>query len=133
MADIRHESRIRASRGRVLNALTDAGQLGQWHAADVRAEGGGLAISYRDGPAFHWEVIAATPDRVTWQCTRGPGDSPGTRVEFRLNDTGDGRTLLELEHSGWPGEHGNFRKCNTLWGGLLHRLREVVERPAATR
>ena len=31
------------------------------------------------------------------------------------------------QHAGWPGTHGNFRKCNTTWGVLLHHLRDYVE------
>ena len=46
---------------------------------------------------------------------------------FTLTKTDDDRTLLEHVHAGWPGTHGNFRKCNTTWGVLLHHLRDYAE------
>jgi uncharacterized protein YndB with AHSA1/START domain len=51
----------------------------------------------------------------------------GTTATFTLTKTDDGRTLVEHVHAGWPGTHGNFRKCNTTWGVLLHHLRQYAE------
>ena len=51
----------------------------------------------------------------------------GTTATFTLTRTDDDRTLRRLQHAGWPGTHGNFRKCNTTWGVLLHHLRDYVE------
>jgi hypothetical protein len=64
---------------------------------------------------------------VAWKCAAGPGDSPGTIVSFHLSLLADGRTLVEQDHQGWPGTHGNYRKCNTYWGVLLHHLKQYVE------
>jgi hypothetical protein len=63
---------------------------------------------------------------VVWLCTKGPGDSVGTTATFLIS-TSDDRTLLELKHSGWPGTHGNFRKCNTIWAVLLHHIQQYVQ------
>ena len=72
-------------------------------------------------------ITASEPlTRVQWRCTRGPGDSVGTTATFTIAPVGE-RTLLELQHAGWPGTHGNFRKCNTTWGVLLHHLRDYAE------
>jgi hypothetical protein len=50
----------------------------------------------------------------------------GTTATFLITPHGD-RTFLELKHSGWPGTHGNFRKCNTIWGVLLHHIQQYVQ------
>jgi hypothetical protein len=48
-------------------------------------------------------------------------------VIFELSPADHGRTLVECTHAGWPGTHGNYRKCNTLWGVLLHHLKRYAE------
>jgi hypothetical protein len=101
-----------------------------WHtptASGTGEVGSEWVFSFADHPEFGWGVTASdAPSRVVWRCTRGPGDSVGTTATFTVAAAGD-RTLLELQHAGWPGTHGNFRKCNTTWGVLLHHLRDYVE------
>ena len=130
MADIQHELKVRAPRGRVLEALTEPAAIARWHGASVTGGDSEWRLEYPGGPVFRWEVVAATPDRVAWRCVEGPGDARGTEVSFRLADRADGRTLVEVAHTGWPGTGGNFRKCNTLWAVLLHKLRQTAEASA---
>jgi uncharacterized protein YndB with AHSA1/START domain len=131
MAEIHHEMKINASPERIFEVLTTAQGLKSWHSARVEAEGvpgRGWRFLHTGRPTFRWQVAeSAAPTRVTWRCIEGPGDSAGTTVSFRLSKAEEGRTLVELAHTGWPGTHGNFRKCNAYWGVLLHHLRQYAE------
>jgi uncharacterized protein YndB with AHSA1/START domain len=127
---IDHELKIDAPPERVYAALTTLEGVKGWHNPTVTGSGEvgtEWVFSFDDHPEFGWEVTASdAPSRVVWRCTRGPGDSVGTTATFTVAAVG-ARTLLELQHAGWPGTHGNFRKCNTTWGVLLHHLRDYVE------
>jgi uncharacterized protein YndB with AHSA1/START domain len=128
--EIDHELKIDAPPGRVYAALTTLEGVKGWHNPTVTGSGEvgtEWVFTFADHPEFGWEVTASdAPSRVVWRCTRGPGDSVGTTATFTVAAAG-ARTLLELQHAGWPGTHGNFRKCNTTWGVLLHHLRDYVE------
>lgn len=130
MPEIDHEIKIAATPEKVFTALTTLDGVKGWHtptATGTGEVGSEWVFSFADHPAFGWEITASdAPGRVVWRCARGPGDSVGTTATFTVTPTG-ARTLLELRHAGWPGTHGNFRKCNTTWGVLLHHLRDYVE------
>ena len=131
MADISHEIKIRAPQDRVYAALTTLASLRSWHTAKI--EGGAnvgdvFVTRPQRGPEFEWKVVGADKSRhVEWKCVKGPGQSTRTSVGFDLSSLPDGRTYLEFSHSDWPDTGGNFRKCNTLWGVLLHHLRKYAE------
>lgn len=131
MPDITHEIRIAAPRDRVYRALTSGTELSAWYTPDVAGTGlvgGEWHFRFAGRPDFRWRIVAAEPGRhLAWECAAGPGDAVGTTVDYGLEPTADGRTLVVCTHAGWPGTHGNFRKCNTLWGGLLHHLKDYVE------
>ena len=78
-------------------------------------------------PEFAWRIDEAGPSRIAWTCTAGPGDSAGTEAVFTIATASDGKTHLLLGHTGWADTDGNFRKCNTIWGVLLHHLKQAVE------
>ena len=130
MSEIDHELKIDAAPERVFAALTTLEGVRGWHAPSASGSGevgSEWVFPYADHPEFRWEVTESeSPTRVAWRCTRGPGDSVGTTATFTVTPA-DGRTVVELRHAGWPGTHGNFRKCNTTWGVLLHHLRDYVE------
>jgi uncharacterized protein YndB with AHSA1/START domain len=127
---IDHEMKIDASPEKVFAALTTLDGVMGWQtptATGTGDVGSEWVFSFADHPEFAWEVTTSdAPSHVAWRCTRGPGDSVGTTATFTIAPAG-ARTLLELQHGGWPGTHGNFRKCNTTWGVLLHHLRDYVE------
>lgn len=131
MADIAHEIKVRATRETVFAALSTREGMQGWHTAHVAGDGSvgsTWKFDFPGHPSFTWEIVASEPEnRVEWRCAEGPGDSVGTKVEYRLSDTGDGRTLVEQVHSGWESEGGSYRKCNTLWGVLLHHLQQYAE------
>lgn len=131
MHSLDHEISIGASGRKVFLALTTPDGLRGWFSA--RTEGSGEPGSRWDmsftgsSTRFVWEIETSTPDElVVWRCLQGPGDAPGTGASFALDEVG-GRTLLRFSHEGWPHTEGNFRRCNTLWGGLLHRLAIYAE------
>jgi uncharacterized protein YndB with AHSA1/START domain len=131
MADINHEITIAATPEQVYAALSTRDGLRSWHtplADGSGAVGSTWAFRFPDRAEFDWEITTSEPTtRVVWTCTRGPGDSVGTTATFGLSPTDDDRTLVGLTHAGWPGTHGNFVKCNTIWGALLHHLAQYVE------
>jgi uncharacterized protein YndB with AHSA1/START domain len=131
MAEISQQINISGTPEQVFAALSTSAGVKAWHtpAAEGTGEvGSEWVFGFADHPEFGWEIVESdSPVRVGWRCTRGPGDSVGTTAAFTIAPTDDGRAQLELSHAGWPGTHGNFRKCNTTWGVLLHHLREYVE------
>lgn len=131
MPTIDHEIRIAAPAETVFTALTTLDGVTGWHTPTAEGTGevgSSWVFGFADHPEFAWEILSSeAPREVVWRCVRGPGDSVGTTATFTLSATGDGRTLLEHVHAGWPGTHGNYRKCNTTWGVLLHHLRDFVE------
>lgn len=135
MAQIDHEIRIAAPVNQVYRALTTAAGIKGWNTPNVQgsgAVGSEWQLAYTGRPGFRWRIAAADADRrVVWECAEGPGDSVGTSIVFELASQPDGRTLLTCQHVGWPGAQGNFRKCNTTWGVLLHHLKQHVETSVA--
>jgi hypothetical protein len=129
MVDIAHEIKVHASPQRIRQALGMQSELEAWHGGRVTSTNGEWQFDFADGaPTFRWAVRSGTsPDEVIWRCVQGPGDSVGTEVTFRILPADKGRTLIEFTHAGWPHTGGNYRKCNTLWGILLHHLRQVLE------
>ena len=125
-----HAVKITGDHGTIRTALTTQEGLQGWTTADVSAVAKGKnqwSLKYKNGPTFVWEITEQAGDSVVWKCVEGPGDSVGTVADFRLVQEADGRVRLNFEHAGWPHQKGNFDKCNSLWGMMLHRLRAHVE------
>jgi uncharacterized protein YndB with AHSA1/START domain len=127
---LRHAVHINADHDKVHNALTTLDGLKGWTMAEV--SGGGdvgakWSLNYTGGPRFVWQITSHDADTVAWKCIQGPGDSVGTTVTFKLAKDPHGRVHLTFDHSGWPHQEGNFAKCNSLWGLMLHQLRGFAE------
>lgn len=125
-----HEISMHAPAGKVIEALTTEEGLRGWntaHATGTGKIGSEWRLDYGPGISFAWKVESETPNVVTWLCTAGPGDAVGTRAEYKVFARRDGKTVVEFSHDGWPHTAGAFRKCNTLWGALLHHLARYVE------
>lgn len=131
MAEINHEIKIKAPISKVYQAINTLKGLHAWHSSHIQGEpalNAILTFEGKDKPTFKWKVIKADKDHeIVWECVEGPGESLGTKAIYKLSDTGDGRTLVKFSHTGWPSNHENFNKCNTLWGILLHHLKNYVE------
>ena len=134
-ASIQHEIAIGANVDKVFEAITTQNGLRGWNTVNVEGDGkvgSEWTLRYSGRPEFAWRIDKSGDRSVSWTCTRGPGDSVGTVARYVLEPLPDGRTRVFFTHDGWPGTHGNFTKCNTLWGGLLHHLKEFVESGKAT-
>jgi uncharacterized protein YndB with AHSA1/START domain len=131
MADINHEIKIQASPQKVFTAISNLDGLKGWHTSHIEGEcklNKILTFKGAGKPVFRWKLIQLDPNKVVaWECVEGPGDSVGTQSIYKLSPAGDNTTLVELSHTSWPDQQGNFRKCNTLWGILLHHLQKYVE------
>jgi len=130
MADIQHEIRIDAPPARISDALSSGETLERLHGARAHLSKEELRMEFPNGLVFRWKVLASDPKAVVWKCLEGPGDSVGTEATFKLSPAKSGHTLVEFSHEGWPGTHGNFRKCNTRWALILHQLKHEVESAA---
>lgn len=131
MATTSHKIRIKAPRDRIFQAIATAEGLKGWYTPHVEGEvGEGQVAVFRftGREPFHWRFAELTPDsRARWECVEGPGAAAGTRVTFRLFDAGDGRTVVECDHEGWPDSHEALSTCNTFWGILMGHLRNYAE------
>lgn len=130
MAEINHEIKIQAPIAAISKALGTLKGLRAWHTAHIEGSddlNGVLVFKAKDKPTFNWKITQKEPEKFIWECVEGPGDSKGTHVIYKITKTDDGRSLVELSHTEWPGQDGNFRKCNTLWGILLHHLKNYAE------
>jgi uncharacterized protein YndB with AHSA1/START domain len=128
---LRHAVNIAADHGKVRTALSTLDGLKGWTMAEVSGGGGvgsNWSLKYPGGPTFVWEITAQDDHKISWKCVEGPGDSTGTTVTFNLGTTPHGRVHLTFDHAGWPRKEGNFDKCNSLWGMMLHHLRSYVEK-----
>ena len=128
---LRHAVNIAADPAKVRTALTSVEGLKGWTMAEVKGSGdvgSTWTLKYPGGPSFAWEITAQDDSRVEWRCVEGPGDSVGTTASFELTATPHGRVHVTFSHAGWPHQKGNFDKCNSLWGMMLHHLRAYVEK-----
>lgn len=129
-AHLKHEITIKSDLNSVLLALTTQKGLKGWHTGQVDGSGevGNQWVMHFEGkPDFVWNIDSSTTNIVSWTCDSGPGSSRGTKAEYKLIDLADGRTKVELVHSGWDENEANYAKCNTLWGALMHSLKDYVE------
>jgi hypothetical protein len=84
-------------------------------------------LRYTGQPEFHWRIDSNDPRDIVWTCTQGPGNAIGTSAHFTLLPADNGRATVLLAHEGWPHDGGNFNKCNSIWGALMHHLRKYAE------
>ncbi len=131
MATLSHKIHINAPQDRVYKALSTSEGLKSWYTPHLEGEvrqGGTAVFRFTDKEPFRWKFVEISPNsRVRWECVEGPGAARGTAVTFRLSDKGDGRTVVECDHDGWPDSHEAFTLCNTLWGILMGHLKNYAE------
>lgn len=129
MTEIHHEIKISAPQEKVYEAVSQLKGLRAWYAAQMEGSPpqGSFTFKATGKPRFHWQVVENSPKKIVWKCLEGPGDAAKTQVVYQFSQTADGRTLVEFSHVDWPGAKGNYRKCNTIWGILLHHLKKYVE------
>jgi uncharacterized protein YndB with AHSA1/START domain len=127
---LKHEIVISASAEAIYAALSTPTGLKGWNTPAVQGTGevgSTWTLKYGGRPDFSWRVDVSGLEQVSWTCCKGPGDSVGTKADFKLAPVDDGRVRVRVTHEGWPSDEANFIKCNTIWGALMDHLREYVQ------
>jgi uncharacterized protein YndB with AHSA1/START domain len=134
MTDILHRIKIEAPPEKILRAITTAEGFRQWWTDDCVAtpQAGTVNIfRFHDGGVeFHFRVDELSGSRIAWTCIAAPkvpAEWVGTRVTFDLSPAENGGTVVRFGHRGWRSVEGEFPACNTVWGDLMHRLKECSE------
>ena len=132
MADILHRITIDAVPDRVFDALTVSEGLQSWWTRDSTAtpEIGSVALfKFLKGTiVFRMRVEDLIPGkRVTWSCLGDPQEWEGTRLTWELESIENGGTDLRFAHRGWASTEGEYPRCNTTWGHLMHLLKAYAE------
>jgi uncharacterized protein YndB with AHSA1/START domain len=146
---IEQEIVINAPVERVWSVLTEPEHVGRWFGQGVPAPidlrpGGIMTVDHGDYGTFPTRIEKVDPPRYfsyRW-ASAYPGqtatDENSTLVEFTLSPDGD-RTRLKLVESGFasiaiPSEKqdtASYDSHNSGWTGMLERLKQYSERPAA--
>jgi uncharacterized protein YndB with AHSA1/START domain len=127
---------IRATPDRVFELFTDPDQLVKWWPDAVTLEprvGGSMHLTFEGRGDVRGEITTFEPGRAlgfTW--VRGVAPDITTRVDVSFEDLGDGRTRVELVHSGWeavPDEMvAEWRTIHDLgWKHFLGCLSDLAE------
>jgi hypothetical protein len=133
MPEIRHTITIDAPRDRVAALVSTPAGLAVWWAEDVDPvpDSPALNLGFFDRATVYRLVPRSTPHEVRWRCETGQAWT-GTELVFRLQDKG-AQTQLEFSHEGWPEPSPYFVSCNTVWGHLMFKLKDVAERGGPPR
>lgn len=133
MTDLLHQIRVAASPAAVFAAITTTEGLSNWWAsgADAAPTIGNVNVFRFDGGTveFHFMVLELTADWTRWKCLpaqKVPAEWVETELTFKLVPAGD-ETLVNFAHRGWRRADGAMAPCNTVWGALMHRLRDYAE------
>ncbi len=132
MADILHRITIDAAPDRVFDGLTVSEGLQSWWTQDSNAtpEIGSVAVfKFLQGTiVFRMRVEELVPGkRVTWLCLGDPKAWEETQLTWDLESTESGGTDLRFAHRGWDSTEGEYPRCNTTWGHLMHLLKAYAE------
>ena len=130
MADTLHDSPIRATPGRVFEAVTTPAGLDSWwtrRSAGQPVPGAEYELWF--GPEHDWRAkvtrcIAAAEFEI--ELVRADADWTGTRVGFRLEEQAGG-TRVRFHHAGWPSVNDHYRTSCYCWAMYLRILRRYLE------
>jgi uncharacterized protein YndB with AHSA1/START domain len=127
MADIRHAIQIGSPPEAVYPLIATANGLGQWWAADITEQSGGVELGFFNRATVYGLrlTVDKPPIEAEWICETGKEWS-GTHIVFRLEARGSA-TLVRFTHAGWEAETEYFLSCNTTWGELMFRLKAAAE------
>lgn len=132
MVTTSHQITINAPKEFVFEAITTPQGLKNWYTPSVKGEasrGGEMVLEFTDkeGP-FRWKVQEQKENSlVQWKCVEGPGNAAGTVATFKLSDKGQDKTIVEFDHEGFQESDSKLKTCNTLWGILMHHLKQYSE------
>ena len=142
--DLKYKVMIHVGRpvAEVFEAVADPKELSSYFTtggASARLESGTTVTwDFHDFPgAFPVEVEEVIKDqKIVLRWDAWEGDDPGSAADYKLKvtitfkPTDDGRTLVEIEESGWhdtaAGLRGSYRNCMG-WSQMLAALKMWVE------
>lgn len=131
MSVITHDMVIRANHSTVYNALTTAKGLRSWFTAQVEGTGQpgtDWKLEPTGQPSFNWKIESVNDGKgVSWKCLAGPGNSPGTIAEFKLNAESANQCTLTISHDGWTKDDPKFERCIEIWRTLMKHLQQYCE------
>jgi uncharacterized protein YndB with AHSA1/START domain len=134
MSEIKHDILINAPITTVHDALTTQHGLSSWFTKQVEGTGKlgtHWELSFTDQPFFSWHIIVSESNRVVWECLKGPGNAPGTKVEFLLKTVSDKSTMLTIVHQGWERDDPKYQRCVEIWRQLMNHLQHYCETDVA--
>lgn len=132
MADLHHEMQINAPAQNVWDAITTQRGLSGWWTHDTVAEllrvGSVVELGFNDRASIlRMRVDEVQPlKRMVWYCTGEDVEWKGTRLIWTISDK-DGVTTLHLLHGYWHSHSSKYARSNSIWGELMHRLKNYVE------
>jgi uncharacterized protein YndB with AHSA1/START domain len=133
MPDILHRISIDAPTERVHELIATTDGIARWWTGqplDGSAEIGahfGVYFAGADNPAAVMQVMADTPDQITWRVEQGPDSWLDTLITFALRPHSDGGTTLLFTHAGWHEASEFMSGCSTNWGSYLTSLKTGAE------
>lgn len=132
MPEILHQLSIKASPGRVYQALTEQKGLANWwtHFSYAEPRIDSVAEFEFDGgkTKIRMKIIKLLANRqVVWHCLGGPPEWISTQIAFDLEVKGN-ETIIHFAHRGWRSTAGTFPSCNYDWGRYLSSLRAYLEK-----
>lgn len=119
----------KAAATQILHALTTLDGLTGWWTRETSGNttlGGTIHFTFGSNGGFDMQVVKSDAASVHWQCTQGPEEWLGTRIEFTIL-TEPSHNQLMFRHFGWSEEVAFFYHCSTKWATFLLSLRDYVE------
>ena len=143
MGTIRHEVWIDAPRENVFQAITERRGLDAWWGPTLTGEPQvGYVVEFGHlgpgSPPLKMRIMDLVPnERLLWRCISDfiEPENPasewlGTQLLFELK-AGDGVTVVQFQHTGWPKGARWYPFCNYQWGVALTSLKHYCETGAS--
>jgi len=130
MPNIRHLIRIKASPGKIFDAVTTARGFSSWWTTEASEKPGHPnTLVLKFGPAYHKELEMAGMDKgkfASWRCVVGDKEWIGTDIVFKLKVV-ESETQLFFEHNGWAEYTDLYSQCSFDWTLFLRSLKSYCE------
>lgn len=133
MPDILHRISIDAPTERVHALIGSTDGIARWWTGRPLDGSAGLGGSFgvyfgdADKAAAVMQVMADSPDEVTWRVEQGPDAWLDTLITFTLRPYGENGTTLLFTHAGWKEASEFMSGCSTNWGSYLTSLKTGAE------
>jgi len=135
METIRLAAVIEKPMGEVFEMLSTLGGLRSWLSRDttgVPKKGGEIRLGFGQEHFTTLEVMKSSANRsLSWALSASTfskdGEGIGTRIAFKLAETQERGTRIELEHGGWEGVTEFYRLSGYQWEAALASLKKACE------